>query len=210
MYTAGLDTSKPNADIERKWFDSLIGYDDAGRIVPDPNLSAKEKYGILNDPRQSWFLNKTEALKQVIDRANIAQSQTNPHLKEPSTSDGWVSKSSKLLQLGEIRAALESIERALYLDNANSEAWLLKAKLLAAGENQSKEALQAIRRASGLGEYTVLLESEILENEGKLESARAVLEEWLETNPDDAEVRGRLSLVLFSMCLMFKVLLVLF
>ena len=36
LYTAGLDTSKPNADIERKWFDSLIGYDDAGRIVPDP------------------------------------------------------------------------------------------------------------------------------------------------------------------------------
>ena len=71
LYTAGLDTSKPNADIERKWFDSLIGYDDAGRIVPDPNLSAKEKYGILNDPRQSWFVNKTEALKQVIDRANL-------------------------------------------------------------------------------------------------------------------------------------------
>ena len=68
---------------------------------------------------------------------------------------------------------------------------------MAAGENQSKEALQAIRRASGLGEYTVLLESEILENENKLDSARAVLEEWLEVNPDDAEVRGRLSLVLF-------------
>ena len=136
-------------------------------------------------------------ISSIIDRANIAQSQTNPHLKEPATSEGWVSKSSKLMQLGEIRAALESIERALYLDNANSEAWLLKAKLLAAGENQSKEALQAIRRASGLGEYTVLLESEILENEGKLESARAVLEEWLEINPDDAEVRGRLSLVLF-------------
>jgi hypothetical protein len=71
LYTAGLDTSKPNADIERKWFDSLIGYDDAGRIVPDPNLSAKEKYGILNDPRQSWFINRTEALKQVIDRVNL-------------------------------------------------------------------------------------------------------------------------------------------
>ena len=75
LYTAGLDTSKPNADIERKWFDSLIGYDDAGRIVPDPNLSVKEKYGILNDPRQSWFLNKTEALKQVIDRANLVLKQ---------------------------------------------------------------------------------------------------------------------------------------
>ncbi len=136
-------------------------------------------------------------IPNIAERANAIQSEINPHLKEPSTSEGWVSKSSKLLQLGEIRASLESIERALYLDASNSKAWLLKAKLLAAGENQSKEALQAIRRASGLGEYTVLLESEILENENKLDSARAVLEEWLEVNPDDAEVRGRLSLVLF-------------
>ena len=136
-------------------------------------------------------------IQNIINRANMAQDQINPHLKEPSTSEGWVSKSSKLMQLGEITSALESVERALYMDNANSKAWLLKAKLLAAGENQSKEALQAVRRAFGLGEYTVLIESEILENEGKLDSARAVLEEWLETNPEDAEVRGRLSLVLF-------------
>ncbi len=136
-------------------------------------------------------------LPNIIDRANAMQEQINPHLKDPITSEGWVLKSSKLMQLGEIRAALESVERALYLDASNSGAWLLKAKLLAAGENQSKEALQAIRRASGLGEYTVLIESEILENEGKLDSARAVLEEWLESNPDDANVRGKLSLVLF-------------
>ena len=70
LFTAGLDTSKPNKDIERKWFDSLIGYDTAGRIVPDPNLSVKERYGILNNPRQSWFTNRSEALKQVIDRVN--------------------------------------------------------------------------------------------------------------------------------------------
>ncbi len=144
------------------------------------------------------FENSEESeIQNIINRANMAQDQINPHLKEPSTSEGCVSKSSKLMQLGEITSALESVERALYMDNTNSKAWLLKAKLLAAGENQSKEALQAVRRAFGLGEYTVLIESEILENEGKLDSARAVLEEWLETNPEDAEVRGRLSLVLF-------------
>jgi len=99
--------------------------------------------------------------------------------------------------LGEIGTALESIEKALYLDPTSSEAWLLKAKLLAAGDERTKEALQAVRRAAALGEYTVLLESEILENDGKLDSARAVLEEWLEKTPSDAEARGRLSLVLF-------------
>ena len=136
-------------------------------------------------------------LNNIAVRASDIQSAINPHLKEPSTSEGWVAKSAKLLLLGEIVVALESVEKALYLDPVNPEAWLLKAKLLAAGDDRTKEALQSIRRASALGEYTVLLESEILENDGKLDSARAVLEEWLETNPSDAEARGRLSLVLF-------------
>ena len=136
-------------------------------------------------------------LNNIAGRASNVQNEINPHLKEPSTSEGWVAKSSKLFLLGEIGVAIESIEKALYVDPTNSEAWLLKARLLAAGEDRSKEALQAVRRATALGEYTVVLESEILENEGKLDSARAVLEEWLETNPSDAEARGRLSLVLF-------------
>ena len=136
-------------------------------------------------------------LNNISGRASDVQSAINPHLKEPSTSEGWVAKSAKLFLLGEIGTALESIEKALYLDPTSSEAWLLKAKLLAAGDDRTKEALQAVRRASALGEYTVLLESEILENDGKLDSARAVLEEWLEKTPSDAEARGRLSLVLF-------------
>ena len=67
----GLDTSTPNSEIEQKWFDSLIGYDKQTRPVPDPKLSATEKYGILNKPRQSWFINKVEALKQLTERVNI-------------------------------------------------------------------------------------------------------------------------------------------
>ena len=70
IITEGLQSSKPSRDIERKWFDSLIGKDDAGRPVPAAGLSVKEKYGILNNPRQSWFVNNTEALKQVITRVN--------------------------------------------------------------------------------------------------------------------------------------------
>jgi len=137
------------------------------------------------------------SLNNISGRASDVQSAINPHLKEPLTAEGWVTKSAKLFQLGEIGTALESIEKALYLDPTSSEAWLLKAKLLAAGDERTKEALQAVRRAAALGEYTVLLKSEILENDGKLDSARAVLEEWLEKTPSDAEARGRLSLVLF-------------
>tara|TARA_B110000503_G_scaffold129783_1_gene202386 strand:- start:19977 stop:35876 length:15900 start_codon:yes stop_codon:yes gene_type:complete len=70
IITEGLDTSIPNRDVENKWIDSLVGFDTANRIVPATNLSAKEKYGILNNPRQGWFVNKAEALNQLITRVN--------------------------------------------------------------------------------------------------------------------------------------------
>jgi len=76
LVTEGLETSVPRADLERKWIDSLIGYDDRGRTVPDPELSPADKYGNLNSPRQSWFVNRQEAFKQVIERANIALQET--------------------------------------------------------------------------------------------------------------------------------------
>ena len=70
LLTDNYAPSKPNKDVERKWFDSLIGFDEQERIVPDPDASPKEKYGILNVPRQSMFINRVEALKQVIERVN--------------------------------------------------------------------------------------------------------------------------------------------
>ena len=70
LLTDSYAASKPNKDIERKWFDSLIGFDEQERIVPDPLASPKEMYGILNTPRQSMFVNRVEAIKQVIERVN--------------------------------------------------------------------------------------------------------------------------------------------
>ena len=71
LISDGLDTSKPDADIERKWFDSLIGFDSNNRIVPDPTISVKNRYGVQNRPRQSMFANRFEALKQTIERINL-------------------------------------------------------------------------------------------------------------------------------------------
>lgn len=70
LLTEGLDTSIPVSTIEQKWVDSLVGYDLNALRVPDPQLSVKEKYGVLNQPRQGMFVNRFEALKQVIERAN--------------------------------------------------------------------------------------------------------------------------------------------
>ena len=76
LISDGLKTSKPDADIERKWFDSLIGFDDNNRIVPDPTITVKNRYGVQNRPRQSMFVNRIEALKQTIERINLRLQET--------------------------------------------------------------------------------------------------------------------------------------
>lgn len=91
-------TTIPNA-IEKKWFDSLSGKDDAGRIVPDTALPPKLKYGVEVRPRQSMFVNRFEALKQLIEQVNNSLrdnlivenadiSDLDSFEKEPSTITG--------------------------------------------------------------------------------------------------------------------------
>lgn len=58
------------AEIEKKWVDSLVGKDDFDRVVPDTGLPIKQQFGISFRPRQSMFVNRTEALKQYIERVN--------------------------------------------------------------------------------------------------------------------------------------------
>lgn len=70
LISDGLETSIPNKEIEQKWYDSLVGFDTNDRPVPDIDLPIKEKYGALNEPRQSWFVNRTEARKQFVERTN--------------------------------------------------------------------------------------------------------------------------------------------
>ena len=57
--------------IEQKWFDSLCGKDIYGRLVPDTTLPIKLRYGIENRPRQGLFINRFEALKQFVEKANL-------------------------------------------------------------------------------------------------------------------------------------------
>jgi hypothetical protein len=58
------------AEIENKWFHSLVGKDANDRTVPDLQLPVKLRYGIESRPRQSMFVHRLEALKQVIERVN--------------------------------------------------------------------------------------------------------------------------------------------
>lgn len=70
LLTEGQQDSLPTTSLERKWIDSLVGFDEKGNSVPDQNLAPKQKYGILFRPRQSMFIDKQKALKIVIDNIN--------------------------------------------------------------------------------------------------------------------------------------------
>ena len=70
LLSEGNVNSVPTSALETKWIDSLIGFDQAGNQVPDPNLPAKQKYGIEFRPRQSMFVNRSKALKIAITRVN--------------------------------------------------------------------------------------------------------------------------------------------
>jgi len=58
------------AHLEQKWFDSLCGKDAMGRDVPDLSLAEKLRYGVENRPRQGMFINRFEALKQLVEETN--------------------------------------------------------------------------------------------------------------------------------------------
>lgn len=63
-------TAKIPQVLETKWFDSLIGSNIKGQLVPDKRLNEKQRYGTLNAPRQAWFVNRFEALKQLFEYIN--------------------------------------------------------------------------------------------------------------------------------------------
>jgi hypothetical protein len=70
LIAEGDNSRQLNKYVEKKWIDSLIGVDELKNVVPDPKLPLKLRYGILNKPRQSMFVNRTEALKQFVERVN--------------------------------------------------------------------------------------------------------------------------------------------
>jgi hypothetical protein len=69
LLSTNRNTSIPSA-LETKWIDSLVGKDMNDRVVPDPSLPEKHKYGIEFRPRQGMFINRIEAVKQFIERVN--------------------------------------------------------------------------------------------------------------------------------------------
>jgi len=70
LLTEGVADSLPTTSLENKWIDSLIGYDRQGNRIPDPNLPAKQRYGISYRPRQSMFVDRKSILRTLITNVN--------------------------------------------------------------------------------------------------------------------------------------------
>ena len=70
LLSDGFTTTQIDSEIERKWYDSLIGYDLNDRPVPDTSLPITQQTGVLNVPRQGMFVNRLEAVKQFVERVN--------------------------------------------------------------------------------------------------------------------------------------------
>jgi hypothetical protein len=70
LLTEGVADNIPSEFLEKKWIDSLVGFDEAGNTVPDFNLSLKQRYGLGFRPRQTMFVNRAKALKIAIDNIN--------------------------------------------------------------------------------------------------------------------------------------------
>lgn len=62
--------SVPPVLLERKMIDSLAGFDSVGNSVPDTLLSPNQRYGIGIRPRQSMFVNRQQALRNLISWTN--------------------------------------------------------------------------------------------------------------------------------------------
>jgi hypothetical protein len=64
-----------SGNLYRKLQDSFCGVDSFGNLVPDPNLSIAERYGVQFRPRQSMFVDRFAALKNYLSRCNAVLSQ---------------------------------------------------------------------------------------------------------------------------------------
>ena len=63
-------TSVPNTLLEKKLFDSLLGHDSLGNVVPSKNLTYRNRYGIGIRPQQTLFKDRLPALRNLISFVN--------------------------------------------------------------------------------------------------------------------------------------------
>jgi len=112
--------SMPSSSLEQKLFDSLLGHDSLGNIVPDPALSSRTRYGIEIRPRQTMFVDRIKALRNVIEFANSVLTATiitsNYSLANLEAQENYPDVSLNLYdQLVEDNYAFDRIDTSIFV-----------------------------------------------------------------------------------------------
>lgn len=103
--------------ISSKLIDSLAGLDVLGRVVPDPNLSPADRYGIDVRPRQSIFVDRLRAMSDLIEYVNgvlIAK----PVARQYDLTTLNAEEAQPSFKLGEYDTAVATEEDLNYIDTA--------------------------------------------------------------------------------------------
>jgi len=115
---------------------------------------------------------------------------------EPHRSEDWLLKAEMHVQLSEFDDALISVEEAINSNRQYGNAWALKAKLLAEHPLQQEDALRAARHAVALnagGTELILLKANLVALEEGEISASETLQEALDTDPNNDELRAHIA-----------------
>lgn len=128
-----------STNLYKKLQDSFCGIDSAGNLVPDPNLTVAERYGVQFRPRQSMFVDRFAALKNYLSRANavlaqypISESRSfnllNSSEPEPSAGSGaWNMRVANLeiLSFQNIYAVPLGYRYLVVSDSSNRGLWTI-------------------------------------------------------------------------------------
>jgi len=152
------------------------------------NTKRLEALGVISEQ-----LEEDLELSEIAKRAREAEDDSSTGAGTGYSVSKLTEKAAKQLMIGEVRIASETIDLAIEADANFGPAWSLKARLLAAQGKNIKEAIKCLRRANALGEYTAIIESEILDKDGRSDAAIEVLVEHISQSPGDSEARSSLS-----------------
>jgi hypothetical protein len=126
-------------ELFTKLIDSLSGADKLGKAVPDSLLPLADLYGISVRPRQSMFVDRTEALKNYIIRTN-AECAVYPlretrrfkilFSREPeptALSGAWQMRVGNLTELGyqDLRLVPTGYKYLVASDSSNKDLWAI-------------------------------------------------------------------------------------
>ncbi len=109
---------RPGLQTETRWWDSLIGKNSAGDLVPDVNLPVNERYGNNIRPRQSWYVDRYDALKEIIDYANSVL-KNNQLVGQVNLTNLDSQDPQPTAQSGEWDASVETYADLTYINTAD-------------------------------------------------------------------------------------------